>query len=203
MRPPLTTSMTGPLTTPSLSLISSIVPQARSYWARFLDRTRRPSLSSFWRTSASISSPSDDDLVRVDVVADRQLPGRDDALGLVADVEQDLVLVDLDDRAVDDLAVLDLDHRGVDGVGEAAAEVVLDDLAGGVLALAAAAARLAARRAGPRLRELRVRRFGGFGLGDDGGLGAVGQGGLARWVDGSADRNVRGRGRAAGTAVRG
>ena len=55
-----------------------------------------------------------DDLVRVDVVADRQLAGGDDAFGLVADVEQDLVLVDLDDRAVDDLAVLDLDHRAGD-----------------------------------------------------------------------------------------
>ena len=39
------------------------------------------------------------DLGGVDVVADRQLARRDDALGLVADVEQDLVLVDLDDRA--------------------------------------------------------------------------------------------------------
>jgi hypothetical protein len=37
----------------SSSLIFSIVPQARSYWARFLDRIRRPSLSSFWRTKAS------------------------------------------------------------------------------------------------------------------------------------------------------
>ena len=51
--------MTGPLTTPSFSLISSIVPQARSYCARFLDRMRRPSLSSFWRTSASSSSSSE------------------------------------------------------------------------------------------------------------------------------------------------
>ena len=136
MRPPLTTSMTGPVTTPSSSLIFSIVPQARSYWARFLDRTRRPSLSSFWRTRASISSPSDDDLVRVDVVADRQLAGRDDALGLVADVEQDLVLVDLDHRALDDLAVLDLDHGAVDGVVERhAAEVVGGDLAGDVRAV--------------------------------------------------------------------
>ena len=43
---------------PSSSLIFSIVPQARSYCARFLDRIRRPSLSSFWRTRASISSPT-------------------------------------------------------------------------------------------------------------------------------------------------
>ncbi|MDT4867018.1 hypothetical protein FQZ97_1019080 [compost metagenome] len=58
MRPPLTTSMTVPSTTPSASLISSIVPQARSYCARFLDRIRRPSLSSFWRTRASTLSPT-------------------------------------------------------------------------------------------------------------------------------------------------
>ena len=37
------------------------------------------------------------DLVRVDVVADRELSRRDDALGLEADVEQHLVAVDLDD----------------------------------------------------------------------------------------------------------
>jgi hypothetical protein len=48
----------------------------------------------------------------------RQLAAGDHALGLVADVEQDLVLVDLDDRALDELAVLDLDHGAVDGVGE-------------------------------------------------------------------------------------
>ena len=111
MRPPLTTSMTGPSTTPSSSLIFSIVPQARSYCARFFDRTRRPSLSSFWRTSASTLSPSDtisDGSTSLRIDSSR---GRDDALGLVADVEQDLVLVDLDHRAFDDLAVLDLDHR--------------------------------------------------------------------------------------------
>ena len=121
MRPPLTTSMTGPSTMPSASLIFSIVPQARSYWARFFDRTRRPSLSSLVRTSASISSPSvttsfGSTSLRIDSSRER-----DDALGLVADVEQDLVLVDLHHRAVDDLAVLDVDHRDVDGVGEGGA----------------------------------------------------------------------------------
>ena len=135
MRPPLTTSITGPSTMPSSSLIFSIVPHARSYCARFLDSSRRPSLSSFWRTSASTFSPSDDDLVRVDVVADAQLARRDDALALVADVEQHLVLVDLDDRAVDELAVLDVDHRAVDGIGEGHAEIVDGDLARGVVAL--------------------------------------------------------------------
>ncbi len=37
----------------------SMSPQARSYCARFLERTSRPSLSSFWRTRASIWSPSE------------------------------------------------------------------------------------------------------------------------------------------------
>ena len=76
-----------------------------------------------------------DDLGRVDVVADAQLAGGDDALALVADVEQDLVLVDLDHGAVDELAVLDLDDRAGDGVGEGHAEIVGDDLTRGVVAL--------------------------------------------------------------------
>ena len=59
-----------------------------------------------------------DDLVRVDVVADRELARRDDAFGLEADVEQHLVAVDLDDTAGDDVAVVELDDGGVDGVGE-------------------------------------------------------------------------------------
>ena len=58
IRPPLTTSITWPVTTPSVSLIFSTSPQARSYWARFFDRIRRPSLSSFWRTRASMVSPT-------------------------------------------------------------------------------------------------------------------------------------------------
>ena len=73
------------------------------------------------------------DLGGVDVVADGQLAGRDDALGLEADVEQHLVLVDLDHGALDDVAVLELDDGAGDGVLEGgAAEVVLGDRAGGV-----------------------------------------------------------------------
>ena len=48
----------------------------------------------------------------------------DDALALVADVEQHFVLVDLDHGAVDDLTVFDFDDRAGDGIGEAHAEVV-------------------------------------------------------------------------------
>ena len=133
IRPPLTTSMTVPVTTPSSSLSFSIVPQARSYCARFLDRIRRPSLSSFWRTRASTSSPTLDDLVGVDVVLDRQLARGDDALGLVADVEQDLVPVDLDDRAFDDVAVVEVLDRRVDRREEvfSRSDVVDRDLRGG------------------------------------------------------------------------
>ena len=79
-------------------------------------------------------SPSVHDLVRVDVVADGQLPGRDHALGLEADVEKDLVVVDLDHGAGDDVAVLELDDRPGDGVLErGAVEVVGHDLARRVL----------------------------------------------------------------------
>ncbi len=52
------------------------------------------------------------DLVgRVDRLADRELVRGDDALRLVADVDQDLVLVDPHDLALDDVALLEGDHR--------------------------------------------------------------------------------------------
>ena len=47
------------------------------------------------------------DLVRVDVVLDGQLAGGDDALGLVTDVEEHLVPVDLDDGAFDEVPVVE------------------------------------------------------------------------------------------------
>src|SRR5690606_17335683 len=49
----------------------------------------------------------DDDLVRVDIVLDGQFSGGDDAFGLEADVEQHLIAVDLDDRALDDVTVVE------------------------------------------------------------------------------------------------
>ena len=61
------------------------------------------------------------DLVaRVDGLADRQLVDGDDALGLVADVDEDLVVVDADDVAGDDIAL----REGMKG-----RVVVGDDLA--------------------------------------------------------------------------
>ena len=46
---------------------------------------------------------------------DRELARGDDALGLVADVEQDLVAVHLHDGAVDDVAVVEVLDGLVDG----------------------------------------------------------------------------------------
>ena len=86
------------------------------------------------------------DFAGVDVVADRQLAAGDHALGLVPDVEQDLVAVDAHHRAGDHGAILDGHEGGVDGVGEAAAEVVVDDLARGVPLLRAHVAISGGRR---------------------------------------------------------
>ena len=60
--------MTVPLTASSFSLSSSMVPQARSYWARFLDRIRRPSLSSLVRDQGFDLIADGHNLVGVDVV---------------------------------------------------------------------------------------------------------------------------------------
>jgi hypothetical protein len=54
-------------------------------------------------------------------VLDRQLAGGDDAFGLVTDVEQDLVPVDLDDGALDDVAVVEV----LDGLIDRREEVFL------------------------------------------------------------------------------
>src|SRR5262249_60939362 len=60
-------------------------------------------------------------LVRIDVVLDGQLPGRDDALGLVADIEQTLVSIDLDDGALDYVAVVEV----LDGLVDRGEECLL------------------------------------------------------------------------------
>ena len=56
-----------------------------------------------------------DDLIGVDVVLDGELTGRDDAFGLVTDVEQDFVTVNLDDRPLDDVAIVEVFDGFVDG----------------------------------------------------------------------------------------
>ena len=52
-------------------------------------------------------------VVRVDVLADRELVVGDDPLALVADVDEDLVVVDADYFAGDDLALLEGRERSV------------------------------------------------------------------------------------------
>ena len=95
------------------------------------------------------------DLVgRVDRLADRELVRGDDPLRLVADVDQDLVLVDPHDLALDDVALLEGDHRR---------RVVGDDLA---VDFEQQAARALDRRAGGSLRS---RGQGRIGHGHSGG----------------------------------
>ena len=171
MRPPLTTSITGPSTVPSASLIFSIVPP-RPLVLRPLLAEQQPAFLVLLLEDQGLDLVADgDDLVRVDVVADAQLTSGDDPFALVADVEQDFVLVDLDDGAGDELAVLDVDERAVDGVGEGHAEIVGDDLAGVIRAILIEGAPLG---------------FGGIGV------GGVGQGGNSFRRDAEEARTTSG-----------
>jgi len=114
-------------------LTLSIVPQARSYWARFFRKDQATFLVLLLEHERLDLVPNRDDLVRIEVVADGQLTRRNHALGLEADVEEHLVLVDLHHLAGDNVSVLEGDDGPVDRVLEGhVAEVVLDDLAGNV-----------------------------------------------------------------------
>ena len=99
------------------------------------------------------------DLVRVDVVADRELLARDHALALVADVEQHLVAVDLDDVALDDVAVAEVVERRLERLDQLLGRVVL--AVGGVGRAEGGVDRLprwcAAARARPRAPPARAR----------------------------------------------
>ena len=55
-----------------------------------------------------------DDVGRIGVLADGQLTQRDDALALEADVHQHLVMLDLDDGAVDEIALVEIGQRAID-----------------------------------------------------------------------------------------
>lgn len=54
-------------------------------------------------------------IVRVHIVLDGELAREDNALSLVADVEEDLIVVDLDDSALDDVAIVEVLDGCVDG----------------------------------------------------------------------------------------
>jgi hypothetical protein len=68
----------------------------------------QPALGVLLRQHEGVDLVADPDLVRrIDRAADRQLRDRDDPFGLVADVDEDLVLVDPHDLAVHDLPLVD------------------------------------------------------------------------------------------------
>src|SRR5690625_371085 len=73
-----------------------------------------------------------DDLTGVDVVLDGQLTRGDDALGLVADVQEDLIVIDLDHGALDDVAIVEVLDGRIDGGHEVigATDVVDGDRGG-------------------------------------------------------------------------
>ena len=55
-----------------------------------------------------------DDFVRINVLLDGKLTGGDDTLSLVADVEQDLVVIDLDDGTFDQITIIEVLDGGID-----------------------------------------------------------------------------------------
>ena len=54
----------------------------------------------------------------INVVADRELARRNHTFGLVADVEEYFVRVDLHDATVHDVTLVERDDRGVNCIGE-------------------------------------------------------------------------------------
>ena len=89
-------------------LVGALDRLPRELEARALLREDQPALGVLLREHERRDVVTDRDLVgRVDRAPNRQLRDRDDALRLVADVDEHLVLVHADDGAVDDLALLD------------------------------------------------------------------------------------------------
>ena len=110
MRPPLTTSMTGSgdhLVGVLLELLDG--RPGPLVLGALLGQDQATLLVLLLEDEGLDVIAERDDLLGVDVVADGELAGGDDALGLEADVEQDLVAVDLDDRPLDHVTVVELD----------------------------------------------------------------------------------------------
>ena len=113
MRPPLTTSITLPMTgSPDSAARLDALPGELEAGA--LLREDEPPFGVLLREHERVDLLADRHLVGgVDRAADRQLGDRDDAFGLVADVDEHLVLVHAHDRAVHDLALVDLREGSV------------------------------------------------------------------------------------------
>jgi hypothetical protein len=73
-----------------------------------------------------------DHVPRIDIVLDGKLAGRDDTFGLVTDVEQNFVAVNLDYRSFNEVSVVEVLDGGVNGCEEvlSGADVVDSDLRG-------------------------------------------------------------------------
>ena len=86
----------------------------------------------------SLDSVADlDDFVRINVLLDGKLAGGDDTLGLVADVQEDFVVIDLDDGALNQITIIEVLDGGIDCLDEVlfGADVVDGDLGDFVIVL--------------------------------------------------------------------
>src|ERR1044072_7521 len=120
IRPPLTTSITAPLTGSPESAAASILRQARSKRGGLLGRTKRPRRAPLGEDKRVDFLAELHLLVRIDRLADRELVVGDDPLALVSDVDENLVLVDPHHLSGDHVTLFEGNDRGV---------VVGDDLA--------------------------------------------------------------------------
>ena len=119
IRPPLTTSMTVPSTGSPDSAARLDAPPCLLEARALLGHDQAAVLVLLGEDEGIHLLAQLDLVVRVDGLADGQLVRGDDPLALVADVDQDLVVVDAHDAACDDLALLEGGEGGV---------VVRDDL---------------------------------------------------------------------------
>ena len=112
-------------------------PQARSVLCALLGQNQTAFLV-FLGDDKSLNSVADlDDFVRINVLLDGKLTGGNDALSLVADVEQDLVVIDLDDGTFDQITITEVLDGGIDCLDEVlfGADVVDGDLGDFVIVL--------------------------------------------------------------------
>ena len=108
MRPPLTTSITSPETTlaglelllhgnPGALVLGTLLGQDETTVLVFLLQHQRFNLVA-----------QADDVGRIGILADGQLAGGDDALALEADVHEHLVMLELDDHAINQIAFVEV-----------------------------------------------------------------------------------------------
>ena len=107
MRPPLTTSMTVPVDDTVVLLDLLHVAPGTLVLGALLRQDQSAFLVLLLENEGLDAVAHVDDVIGVDVVLDGKLARGDDTLGLVSDVEENLVAVDLHDVAVNDVAVVE------------------------------------------------------------------------------------------------